>query len=44
MEISNKTLDNVVYQKFDAVGKVIGEYIVCKDSKKMKKKSKSKNL
>ncbi len=40
VELIKQTLDNDVYQKYDAATKVKGEYIVCKDPKKMKKYSK----
>jgi m7GpppX diphosphatase len=37
MEILNQTMENDVYQKFEATTKVKGELVVCKDPKKMKK-------
>lgn len=40
VELLKQTLNNDVYQKYDAATKVKGEYIVCKDPKKIKKYSK----
>lgn len=40
VELFKQTLNNDVYQKYDAATKVNGEFIVCKDPKKMKKYSK----
>ncbi len=40
VQLIKQTLDNDVYQKYDATTKVKGEFIVCKDPKKLKKYSK----